>query len=381
MTNKSYDIAIVGGGIAGCACGIAIKRLLPELDICIVDRSGQTDDYTTSIRPRIGETLPPQISIPMQQLGLWELFKQANWVKSAGTQAAWGQATPHVNEYIYSPYGNGWHLDRQQFDAMLLTQVKLLDVQVLNKVQITGVHQQDSGWRLQLRTQSSRNEPNPANTLIAKFIVDATGRNTAVAQRLGIGKQVFDHLVGIYQFYSPNKRTPTQTDSSTLIESVNNGWWYSANLPEQQQVVALMTDADLARSASYRKTEAFNQALQSTRLITSRLSGYHAANSPIITAAHTQCLKQLAGPGWLAVGDAAFTYDPLSSLGIFKALRMSLTASFAIKDYFNGKDRELKKYCWFGDNEFKSYLNKRRDYYAEETRFTDNPFWQRRIAA
>ena len=36
-----------------------------------------------------------------------------------GTVAVWGSETPYENDFIFNPYGNGWHIDRSRFDAML----------------------------------------------------------------------------------------------------------------------------------------------------------------------------------------------------------------------------------------------------------------------
>ncbi len=388
MSVKTFDVIIVGGGVAGCAAGIALKRLMPELTVCMLERdspaNADDDTYTSTIRPRIGETLPPQVSIPMQQLGIWAPFRRAGWLKSAGTQAAWGAAQPHVNEYIYSPYGNGWHLDRRQFDALLLMLARQQGVLLYEHSQLLEIGRQSQHWRLQLRTTAAARGMPELNTMTARFVVDASGRGARVAQRLGIHKQVFDSLVGSYRFYAAadsHQAGNHLSDSSTMIESVADGWWYCAGLPDNTRVSALMTDADLARANQYAHSAAFDQALAATHLISARLAGLSASTAPIITAAHTQCLEQLAGNGWLATGDAAFTYDPLSSLGIFKALRMALLASYAVKDYFNGKDRELAKYNHLGKAEFTHYLDKRREYYHQETRYTQNPFWQRRLAA
>jgi flavin-dependent dehydrogenase len=44
----------------------------------------------------------------------------------------------------------------------------------------------------------------------------------------------------------------------------------------------------------------------------------------------------VAGDSWLAVGDAASTFDPLSSQGIVKVLRSGVCASYAIADPLTG---------------------------------------------
>ncbi len=81
-TAKKWDITIIGGGVAGCATAIAIKNIAPDLTVQIIDRSDLTTGsfYEHSIRPRIGETFPPQIMIPLQRLGLWAQFRAAGFI-------------------------------------------------------------------------------------------------------------------------------------------------------------------------------------------------------------------------------------------------------------------------------------------------------------
>ena len=390
MSTSTPDVVIVGAGVSGCAIAIALKRIAADLDICILDRGQQTTrdtnandtTYADHIRPKIGETLPPQVIIPLQQLGIWEQFLAASFLTSAGTSSAWGTSTPYANEHIYSPYGNGWHLDRKKFDALLLNAAIDHEVRVLDHAQFLSINQQQNGWQIEFRKTEQSNALH--QHLSAKFVVDATGRSARVAQRIGANKQFVDHLLGIYRFYYQDDKKlqhELAADSSTLIESARNGWWYSARLPGHKQVVALMTDTDIAQAKGYGHSIGFDQALEATQQIGRQLDGMAACSAPVVSAAHTQHLDRMAGKSWLAVGDAAFTFDPLSSLGIFKALRMSLYASYAIKDFFNDKDQNLIKYQTVAGAEFNSYLAKRREYYAEESRFSNNPFWARRLAA
>jgi flavin-dependent dehydrogenase len=86
----------------------------------------------------------------------------------------------------------------------------------------------------------------------------------------------------------------------------------------------------------------------------------------------------VTGERWIAVGDAATTYDPLSSQGIFKALQSGILASYAICDFFKGTPGGLEKYEALIKQEFDDYLATRADYYGQERRWQASPFWQRR---
>jgi flavin-dependent dehydrogenase len=380
-TAKKWDITIIGGGVAGCATAIAIKNITPDLTVQIIDRSDPTAGsfYEHSIRPRIGETLPPQIMIPLQRLGLLTQFRAAGFVRAQGTEALWGEDQPYANEYIFSAYGNGWHVDRRQFDELLQREAQRRGVSFVRQSGFRCIEPDENGWQLSLLNSAD----GAAQKIRTGFVVDATGRAAKVARALGVAVQQHDNLAGIYRFYSIEEDLD-KPDYSTLIESASNGWWYSARLPQGQRVVALMTDHDLIKNQSLSAVAMFEQALQATRFISDKLkreTRSKPGRKPVVTAAHSQSLKRVADQGWLAVGDAAYTFDPLSSLGIFKALRMAILASYAVHDHFHNKQQGVEKYQKLAQAELENYAAKHQQYYAEEQRFADYPFWSRRHAA
>jgi flavin-dependent dehydrogenase len=99
---------------------------------------------------------------------------------------------------------------------------------------------------------------------------------------------------------------------------------------------------------------------------------------PFTHAAHTQTLHPVVGRGWLAAGDAASTFDPLSGQGIFKALHSGILASYAILDWLKGQDGGLEIYSALQKAEFKQYLADWKSYYSLEQRWSDARFWKHR---
>ena len=106
-----------------------------------------------------------------------------------------------------------------------------------------------------------------------------------------------------------------------------------------------------------------------SRYLTSRWGKYwirRTVTSPKVNAAQSQHLDEPCSRGWIDTGDTASTYDPLSSLGIFKALRTRIHASFAVMDYLKGDDRGLMKYETLVKADFSAYLHQRTEYYRQE---------------
>ncbi len=361
---EAFDVVILGGGVAGCATALSLKQHDPALSVAILERGTFDPD-----QPRIGETLPPHTLALFQQLGLGARLKDQNYVPAYGTCAVWGTPDLHHNEFFFSPSGYGWHLDRQAFDAWLAQEAAGRGAVLLTETRLMDHQRTPDGWTLTVQ------QAGEARPLKSRFMVDATGRLAVFARQQGAQKRVFDQLVAFYRFLTFD--TPPD-DTATLVEAAPEGWWYSALLPGGRVVAALMTDADLARAHRLREPEGWEAWLDQTQHTRMRLAGAAEVTAPLVAPAHSQRLDPPCGDRWLAAGDAASTFDPLSSLGIFKALRTGIFASYAILDHFKGEARGLTKYARIVETSYRAYLDTRGQYYRQEQRWPEATFWQRR---
>jgi flavin-dependent dehydrogenase len=92
-------------------------------------------------------------------------------------------------------------------------------------------------------------------------------------------------------------------------------------------------------------------------------------------------LKAVYGPGWVAVGDAAASYDPLSSRGISKALESGLRAADAIAGCIKQRRNRWDDFAAWMAEDFKTYLRDYQHFYGQVTRWRDSRFWQRRVGS
>jgi flavin-dependent dehydrogenase len=169
-----------------------------------------------------------------------------------------------------------------------------------------------------------------------------------------------------------------EQDHFTLIEAVADGWWYTAPLPGQGVVAAFLTDPDLAPAPGGRTAEAWIRRLAAAPRTAARLSG-HDLRGPLRTlSASSARTLPVTGDGWLAVGDAAFAFDPLSGDGVDRALRAGRSAATALA----AEDRSaaLKTYSTEQEDLFVAYCRQRTAFYSREQRWPDCSFWARRAA-
>lgn len=361
MLSKT-DILILGAGPAGASMALMLLKCAPQLKVRIVDKSNAQGE-------KIGETLPPKIQELMQPLGIWESFQQQNHLPAYATSAVWGDAMRHENDFLLQTSAQGWRIDKSRFNQFLIQETQERGARIQLETTARFVGKSSESFHFQLTGKSGNTED-----LSAAFVVDATGRAATFATQMGAHKVRFDNLTGIWRFYQLPKG---HAGMETLVEAFENGWWYSASLPDDKLVVACMTDSDLV-SEDHFQQNGWQHLLQSAPQTQQRVALTEGTGAVQFWPAASQYLDTLCGEGWLAVGDAAGTFDPLSAQGNFKAMKSGIFGAYAALDYLNGKAEALEKYKQIMRREYEAYLELRAQYYQKEQRWPQSLFWQRR---
>ena len=316
-------------------------------------------------RPRVGEVLPAVARGLLDQLGVLKSFEAEGHRPAHSASASWGHPHLSENHFIYSARGAGWHLERTRFDAFLARRAAERGVLVQTKARVCAAERGAGGWQLRLSNGTE---------LRARFVVDATGRAASFARAAGARRLAFDTLVAHARFFT----LTDEAEPGTLIEAFADGWWYTA-LTGERRVVMCLTDADVARRLALNDEARWIELLNETRWIQRSVGRGSLEGKPLTRAANSSRLEPVCALDWLAAGDAASTYDPLSSQGIVKSLRSGIFASYAIADHLCKRDASgLTRYEKLAHREFASYARAHARYYAEERRWPKNEFWRRR---
>jgi flavin-dependent dehydrogenase len=358
MDSSFFDVAIVGGGPAGSATALSLQAHAPSLSVVLIEAS----DFDAC---RIGETLPPPVRTILEHLQVWKDFCALGSREVFGTTAAWGQPAPVDNDFIFMPANTGWHVERASFDRMLATAAQARGTTLLQRTLLREFQWEEEQWRLKLSS---------GDTLSARFIVDATGGKAVIARRFGARFENLDRLVGIARFFEGDGNDPR-----LLVEAFEHGWWYTAGLPGGKRIVSCVTDADLAHRLELNKSDEWQRRLAAAPVTSAVVRECKPSSALVAKSAGSRRLEPPANERWLAVGDAASRFDPLSSQGIFKALRSGVFASYAIGDWLTRSDDSgLRRYCHYIAKEFESYCEIRAKYYSQEQRWPTSEFWLRR---
>jgi flavin-dependent dehydrogenase len=206
----------------------------------------------------------------LRGLNCWERFLSEGPLESHGTICSWGSPEPHENEFVFSARGNGWHVDRRRFDAMMCECAESAGVEVHREARITDAVRANDRWRLATRAQEVE----------ARFVIDSTGRSASFATRQGSTRDVDDNLTAVFMTFAfPDEEAPT--DMRTLVEARPEGWWYSSIVPGERVVVAWMSDADLIRDMGLaRDADRLLEHLRQSSLTAARLRHGHSDARP-----------------------------------------------------------------------------------------------------
>ncbi len=339
--DKHFDIAVIGGGPAGATTALCLA--LQGWRVGIFESTAFDQDQW-------GETLPPEVNPVLRELGLWDAFLSGSPLESPGSVSTWGSIHAVEVDFAGNAFGCGWHIDRKRFDRTLCRQAEEAGASLfLNcKMTFTAV---DGRWK--------------AEGVESRLLVNASGRS---GQLLDPDWVCEDALLAIV--IRVKRGAGASQDQRTWIETAPAGWWYGALLPDETGLAMFFTGAEIYRDQGI----SIEEQLQAAPLMRSRLE--NGPMSPVsIAYAPSGCLASMFGPNWVAVGDRASAYDPLSGRGIFKALRHGQAAARAIDATLRGDASAMKRYASHVRLEFAAYSQQRRRFYSAELRWADHPFW------
>jgi flavin-dependent dehydrogenase len=361
--SAQFDVVVLGAGPAGCATALSLAQNGVARILLVAPT--RDPDF------RVGESVPPDIRVPLDALGLWDEFLRQGHETCLGSCASWGTAALGYNDFLFNPLGPGWHLDRARFDQFLARQAIERGVEICDGMRFEAAQRlPQGGFQLRLGGDQVR-------IADARFVVDATGPRACFARRMGARRDFLDQLLCVVGFFSLSD--PARFSRLTMLEAVEYGWWYAAKLPNARLAVVAASDSRFIKQAALHSRDGFLAHLATTTHIAAAVGdGRLIEEGQLTCAAPSFRLDPMVGDGWLAVGDAACAFDPISSQGIHKALADGRQAGRAIADYLCAGEGALRAYQSSIVARFEQYRRSRGYFYDLEKRWPASPFWKKR---
>jgi len=260
-------------------------------------------------------------------------------------------------------------VDRVAFDAALLRDVRAAGIELHGGLVRELERGEDGGWRVLWEDDEGR----PRRTEAA-LLAECRGHTSP---KMGPDRCAGPTLVSLgrtFQGARPQPRT-------TFIESFPSGWAWGGVDPhgrahvqvvmQPASVAALGGDLDCAHAAALAQLVRLPQrfGMQMKPAGATRARGIQAALRGGVVA-----------DGYLRVGDAAYTCDPLSGHGMFEAASGAIAAVPVINTLLRRPTQTALAQRYLRERVetvFASRVEAARQHYAGETHWADEAFWQR----
>ncbi|MCB1710055.1 MAG: hypothetical protein KDI10_15155 [Halioglobus sp.] len=353
IKNLSTDIIVAGGGPAGCAVAIGLRKLGYRIALVHAPRPWQTCE---GISARTCEGL--------RNAGLSGAL--ALVPAASRRNVCWnGESSTANTEHLVL---------RQAFDAALLTDAAAAGVELLPGRMRQLENSDANHLRIRFETPGGI-----ATTVHGGFLVDARGR--ASPGRIS-ADSADSQLRGPETVSLLQLRQGSPGASGSAVSSFADGWAWRASTADGLCFVQLTVTTDVTRLP---KRGDLDHWFERQLAQLPPMPGLDPASKPrgeVIARGSTSILQgELITANTLRVGDAAMAADPLSGNGIFGSLSGALIAPAVINTLLNyPAERELAA-RFYRDrvrHVFLRFARMGRDFYRMETRWPQSEFWRQR---
>jgi flavin-dependent dehydrogenase len=314
----------------------------------------------------MGQSLSPAVNPLLNQIGI-DLGSQNRNLVSSGVAVTWGSRSLRLNEYFWTPYGNGWHVERPKLDRSLASLASRSGARIFCRARVSSCSAlPQRKWSLEFQADGV------FQRLQCRFLVDATGRTGCpILPRLA-RTVVFDRLIGITWVGKSDQRYPY-----TLVEAVKHGWFYASVMPNLQSTIVLMTDSDIYKANQHERLGFWHRQLRQAKHICEIFPEFVKSYPQRAFSASTILRTPSSGVNWLNIGDAAVSYDPICGQGLYQAMAGAIRAASVVEHYFR-TGNPLRSYDGWASRSFSRYLTLLGEYYSQEQRWCRSAFWERR---
>jgi flavin-dependent dehydrogenase len=324
---RSCDTVIIGGGPGGSTLAALLAQR--GRHVLVLEREKFP-------RFHIGESLLPRSREVFHKLGVDEELDR-RFLRKYGARFLCS-TTGRVNAYRFDEafesgplFEHAYQVPRAEFDHILLQHAQKLGAEVREEWEVTEVIFE--GTRaVGVRARSCKN-PSVTEEIMAPVIVDATGRDTLLASRTRRKAQIARlDKTALFSHYRNAFRQDGIDEGNIQIVVFEHGWfWFIPFRGDVTSVGAVCSSSWMRQKRRDEDLDAFfDRTVRESSWATEFLAGAERLRPVGALADFSYRIDQLAGDGWLFVGDAGGFLDPLFSTGAHLAMKGAELAAEAI---------------------------------------------------
>jgi flavin-dependent dehydrogenase len=341
---SSHEVIIIGGGPAGASTAAILAEQGHR--VLILEREKFP-------RYHVGESLIPFTFGPLERLGMIPKMRGSHFVKKYSVNFVQPDGRKSQPFYFHTRYdketvAQTWQVMRSEFDQMLLDNAREKGAEVREETKVTQLVRNDSGHVIGVEAES---KDGTKQTLLAKLVVDATGKEAFASNRLGwrVGDPYLNK-VAVWTYYKGSKRAGGIDEGGTTIAFIpDKGWFW--HIPMHGDMVSVGVVAEgkyLSRDGVRDPKTMFDREIGENQWIKEYLSTGESTGEFWITSEYSRHSKYGCSQGLLLVGDAFAFLDPVFSSGVMLAMKSGVMAGDAIHEALTAGDVSPERFAEYG---------------------------------
>jgi flavin-dependent dehydrogenase len=236
-----------------------------------------------------------------------------------------------------------WQVRRSEFDEMMLRNAARLGVDVHEGCRVLEVLFDGSGSGARARGVRVQDEAGLVRTVEADVVVDASGQGAMIQSRLGL--RDWDRELkkaAVWSYWKGASRGTGRDEGATLVLQLDEkqGWFWYIPLHDDIMSVGVVAGHDyLFKNRATKDSDAiYREEIGRCPGLIPRLEQAEMIEPVRVAKEYSYRSRQVAGEGWVLVGDAFGFLDPLYSSGILLALKSGELAGDAVADALEADD-------------------------------------------